>query len=162
MHLWWIPNWWRKRTGLQKGAAWWDLYLSTFVALAGPLINVLIAGLDRRYGWSGEVVFLQQIAAPFIFLAAGLLGTWAMAANRFFCNSEIAKWTRAQCGYGCSIQSNSPPRLPGRNNQHLGNAGVTGILNYSNSCFACCIGLNYPYRPWRFFFAKWVSRLPRL
>ncbi len=73
-----------ERAGLQKGTARWDLFLSTFVALAGPLLTVLIAGLDQRYGWSNEVAFWQQITALLIFLTAGFLGAWAMAANRFF------------------------------------------------------------------------------
>jgi len=78
------PELMTERASLQEGTARWDLYLSTFVALAGPLITVIIAGLDQRYGWSGEVTFWQQLTALLFFLAAGLLGAWAMAANRFF------------------------------------------------------------------------------
>ena len=78
------PELMTERASLQEGTARWDLYLSTFVALAGPLITVIIAGLDQRYGWSGEVALWQQLTALLFFLAAGLLGAWAMAVNRFF------------------------------------------------------------------------------
>ncbi len=78
------PELMAERAELQEGTARWDLYLSTFVALAGPLLTVLIAGLDRRYGWSGALAMWQQVAALAIFLAAGFLGTWAMAVNRYF------------------------------------------------------------------------------
>lgn len=78
------PELMTERASLQEGTARWDLYLSTFVAMAGPFVTVLIAGFDQRYGWSGEVAFWHQIVALFIFLAAGFLGTWAIAANPFF------------------------------------------------------------------------------
>ena len=78
------PGLMAERSGLQQGTARWDLYLSTFVALAGPFLILLIAGLDQRYNWSGAVSIWQQAAAFLLLLAAGLLGAWAMAANRYF------------------------------------------------------------------------------
>lgn len=50
-----------ERAGLQEGTAKWDLYLSAYVALAGPLLTVLTAGLDQRYGWSGAVAAWLQV-----------------------------------------------------------------------------------------------------
>lgn len=73
-----------ERAGLKEGTAGWDLYLSVFVAMAGPLLTILVAGLDQRYGWSGAVNLWQQTAAFILFLGSGFLGAWAMAANRFF------------------------------------------------------------------------------
>ncbi len=49
------PELMAERDGLQEGTAKWDLYLSAFVALAGPLLTVLTVGLDQRYGWTGAV-----------------------------------------------------------------------------------------------------------
>ena len=78
------PELMAERAGLQEGTARWDIYLSTFVAMVGPMLTVLVAGLDQRYGWSGEVAILLQGAALALFLASGFLGAWAMSANRYF------------------------------------------------------------------------------
>lgn len=78
------PELMAERAGLQEGTATWDLYLSTFVALAGPLLTALTAGLDQRYGWSGAVAVWLQMLALGLLLGAGCLGAWAMAANRYF------------------------------------------------------------------------------
>ena len=78
------PELMAERAGLQEGTVRWDIYLSTFVAMVGPVLTVLVAGLDQRYGWSGAVAIWQQGAALLLFLAAGILGAWAMAANRYF------------------------------------------------------------------------------
>jgi len=78
------PELMAERSGLQEGTARWDLYLSVSVAMVGPLLTVLVAGLDQRFSWSGTVTMWLQATALLLFLAAGLLGAWAMAANRYF------------------------------------------------------------------------------
>lgn len=60
------------------------MLLAVFVAIIGPLCLLAIAALDKRYGWSPGVNLWLQIAAACLFLLGGLLGTWAMAANRYF------------------------------------------------------------------------------
>jgi len=78
------PELMAERASLQEGTAKWDLYLSTFVALAGPLLTVLTAGLDQRYGWSEAVAVWLQMVALALLLGAGCLGAWAMTANLYF------------------------------------------------------------------------------
>jgi protein-S-isoprenylcysteine O-methyltransferase Ste14 len=97
------PELMAERAGLQEGTATWDLYLSTFVALAGPLLTALIAGLDHRYGWSGAVAAWLQVVALGLFLSAGFLGAWAMAANRYF-----SATVRLQSERGHSVAKNGP------------------------------------------------------
>ncbi len=97
------PGLMAERAGLQEGTARWDLYLSTFVAMAGPLLTVLVAGLDQRYGWSGVVVLWQQSVAFLLFLSAGFLGAWAMAANRYF-----SATVRLQSDRGHSVATGGP------------------------------------------------------
>ncbi len=97
------PELMAERAGLQEGTARWDLYLSVFVAMAGPLLTVLIAGLDQRYGWSGAVAMWQQAAALLLFLAAGYIGAWAMAANRYF-----SATVRLQSDRGHSVAKGGP------------------------------------------------------
>lgn len=97
------PELMAERAGLQEGTAKWDLYLSIFVALAGPLLTVLIAGLDQRYGWSGAVAVWLQMVALALFLGAGCLGSWAMAANRYF-----SATVRLQSERGHSVAKSGP------------------------------------------------------
>ncbi len=97
------PELMAERAGLQEGTARWDLYLSVFVALAGPLLTVLVAGLDQRYGWSGAVAMWQQAVALLLFLAAGFIGAWAMAANRYF-----SATVRLQSDRGHSVAKGGP------------------------------------------------------
>jgi protein-S-isoprenylcysteine O-methyltransferase Ste14 len=97
------PELMAERAGLQEGTARWDLYLSVFVAMAGPLLTVLVAGLDQRYGWSGAVALWQQAVALLLFLAAGLIGAWAMAANRYF-----SATVRLQSDRGHSVAKGGP------------------------------------------------------
>jgi protein-S-isoprenylcysteine O-methyltransferase Ste14 len=97
------PELMAERAGLQEGTAKWDLYLSTFVALFGPMLTILIAGIDQRFGWSGAVAMWQQIAALVFFLAAGFLGAWAMAANRYF-----SATVRLQSDRGHSVVKGGP------------------------------------------------------
>jgi protein-S-isoprenylcysteine O-methyltransferase Ste14 len=97
------PELMAERAGLQEGTARWDLYLSVFVAMVGPLLTVLIAGLDQRYGWSGAVAMWQQAVALLLFLAAGFIGAWAMAANRYF-----SATVRLQSDRGHSVAKGGP------------------------------------------------------
>lgn len=78
------PDLMAERSQLQEGTKKWDIILSTFVSSWGPLLIWLTAGLDFRFGWSPAIRLELQITALVIMLLAGLLGTWAMAANSFF------------------------------------------------------------------------------
>ncbi len=97
------PELMAERAGLQEGTARWDLYLSVFVAMAGPLLTIIIAGLDQRYGWSGAVAMWQQAVALLLFLAAGFIGAWSMAANRYF-----SATVRLQSDRGHSVAKGGP------------------------------------------------------
>jgi protein-S-isoprenylcysteine O-methyltransferase Ste14 len=62
----------------------WDYLLARLVGLGGAYIP-LVAGLDARYGWSGEDF---NLAAELIALVLTLVGFafvyWALLENRFF------------------------------------------------------------------------------
>ena len=73
-----------ERSELQEGTKKWDISLATFVAIIGPLSLLIVAGLDIRFGWSQLSRSLLQILALAIFVLGAFLGTWAMAANKFF------------------------------------------------------------------------------
>ncbi len=73
-----------ERSQMQEGTEKWDTYLSVFVAIIGPLLTLIIAGLDRRLGWSGDFNAAVSSFALLVFILGGLLGTWSMAANNYF------------------------------------------------------------------------------
>lgn len=92
-----------ERSQLQSGTKQWDIYLSIFVALLGPLLVLLIAGLDKRFSWSYGISQKLQIAALVLMVLGGLLGTWSMAANRFF-----SATVRIQSDRNQRVVSNGP------------------------------------------------------
>jgi protein-S-isoprenylcysteine O-methyltransferase Ste14 len=67
-----------------KDAKPWDYLLARLVGLGGAFIP-LVAGLDARYGWSGEDF---KLAAELVALVLTLVGfafaSWALMENRFF------------------------------------------------------------------------------
>ncbi|MEW6716143.1 MAG: isoprenylcysteine carboxylmethyltransferase family protein [Chloroflexota bacterium] len=62
----------------------WDKTLGPVVAIYGPPAMVIVAGLDRRFGWSGEIPLGLQVGAFTVGLLGYVLGVWAMLENRFF------------------------------------------------------------------------------
>jgi protein-S-isoprenylcysteine O-methyltransferase Ste14 len=61
----------------------WDKTLAPLVGLGGALIP-LIAGLDARFGWSGEFNYELKAAALLAILAGYILGAYALIENRYF------------------------------------------------------------------------------
>ncbi len=62
----------------------WDRKLVPIAAIYGPLVAIILAGLDYRFGWTNAIPLWVQVAA----LGVGALGyafsVWAMLENRFF------------------------------------------------------------------------------
>jgi protein-S-isoprenylcysteine O-methyltransferase Ste14 len=73
-----------ERAQPKQGTKKWDIYLATFVAIVGPLLTLLLAGLDIRFGWSHGMALALQIVGIVSVILGGLLVNWAMAANQFF------------------------------------------------------------------------------
>lgn len=67
-----------------KGPRDRDRVLASIMALYGPVATLIVAGLDRRWGWSPSGPPALQIAAVLVAVVGVLLTVWAMAANRFF------------------------------------------------------------------------------
>lgn len=78
------PSLLAERSELQAGTKKWDVILSVFVAILGPLLTLAVAGLDRRWGLFPFSWLPVQIPALFLFLLGALLGAWAMGVNKFF------------------------------------------------------------------------------
>src|SRR5690554_5854323 len=78
------PSLLAERSRLQEGTKRWDILLSSFTALWGPLIVLVIASLDKRLGWSAPLPTWVTVSALVLLLIGAGLGTWAMHTNRFF------------------------------------------------------------------------------
>jgi protein-S-isoprenylcysteine O-methyltransferase Ste14 len=78
------PNLMAERSQLQEGTKKWDVVIASFVAIWGPLVIWLIAGLDIRFEWSQGMALVFQIVALVFVVLGGLLGTWSMASNQYF------------------------------------------------------------------------------
>ncbi len=62
----------------------WDRWLMPYVAVFGPLLVFVTAGLNERWGWLPALpLWLELLGIP-ILLAGVVLATWAMMVNRFF------------------------------------------------------------------------------
>jgi len=74
----------------------WDKWLMPLIAVYMPLLTLVVAGLDKRFGWTpGLPDWIQIIALGILFLS-GMLGNWAMRTNRFFSSQVRIQTDRGQ------------------------------------------------------------------
>lgn len=66
------------------GVKEWDKKLVPLVGLFGPLLTLLVSGLDVRFGWSPALSGWIAPAALVALVLGLLLGTWAFLENKFF------------------------------------------------------------------------------
>jgi protein-S-isoprenylcysteine O-methyltransferase Ste14 len=98
----------------------WDKWLMPYVAVFGPLLVFITAGLDERFGWQPDLPLWLQLCGIPLFLIAGVISTWAMIVNRYFSGT-----VRIQTERGHHVIKSGPygwVRHPG----YLG--GVLGYL----------------------------------
>ncbi len=93
----------RARFTDSEGIKDWDKRLVVWIAIAGPLTFMIVAGLDRRFGWTAEVALPAQLCALLVFLFGFALTIWAMAENAFF--SSVV---RIQADRGQSVVMSGP------------------------------------------------------
>ena len=82
--------------GTARGWQDWDKLVSGLFALFQYLILPLVAGLDARFHWSGEIgVIWHGLGAAFY--AIGMAGTsWAMVSNAYFSTAVRIQSDRGQ------------------------------------------------------------------
>jgi protein-S-isoprenylcysteine O-methyltransferase Ste14 len=98
------PNLMAERLSPPKGAKTWDRAILSILRLA-QLMRYILAGLDQRYGWTGDFPLAAQIAASTVCVLSIALFTWAMASNTFF--SQIV---RIQSDHGHAVANGGPYR----------------------------------------------------
>jgi protein-S-isoprenylcysteine O-methyltransferase Ste14 len=93
-----------ERLGPRKGAKPWDTAIMSVLGLL-MLARLIVAGLDQRLGWVGDVpALLQGLAFAGVALGYALV-VWATRTNAFF--SQIA---RIQTERGQSVVTHGPYR----------------------------------------------------
>jgi len=86
------------------GARTWDRAILSILRLA-QLARYILAGLDQRYGWTGDFPLAAQISALIICVLGTALFIWALASNKFF--SQIV---RIQSERGHAVATDGPYR----------------------------------------------------
>ena len=73
----------RARSMEMKDAKPWDKFLAPVMAL-GSVIILIVAGLDKLFGWTSPFSLPVKLAALILILFGFVLGSWALMENRFF------------------------------------------------------------------------------
>ena len=81
------------------------------------LLHLVVAGLDLRFGWTGEMPPLLHLAGLMTMASAIMLAAWAVRTNRFF--SSVV---RIQHDRGHHVVTGGPYRLV----RHPGYLGMLG------------------------------------
>ena len=103
-----------ERLSPPKGAKTWDKAITSILRIM-ELARYILAGLDQRYGWTGDFPLAAQIAALTVCVLGYALFVWAMASNTFF--SQIV---RIQSDRGHVVATVGPYRYI----RHPGYAGM--------------------------------------
>jgi protein-S-isoprenylcysteine O-methyltransferase Ste14 len=98
----------------KEDAKKWDQILVRIVALYGPLISWIVAGLDHRWHWSPEIPPVVRWIAWLVVILGTVFANWALVSNRFF-----AAVVRIQKDRGHQVISDGPYRFV----RHPGYAG---------------------------------------
>lgn len=107
----------RAEAGKKEDVKDWDKILVPLIAIYGPLVSWIIAGLDERFDWTPDLPdYIQIIALCMMFLGL-MVSTWAMVVNQFF-SSHV----RIQADRGQTVVNAGPYHVM----RHPGYAG--GIL----------------------------------
>jgi protein-S-isoprenylcysteine O-methyltransferase Ste14 len=78
------PDLIEERTHPPADAKQWDKPFVAIVGVIGPVVLLLLAGLDRRFHWSPPASAWSEVVG-LIFVAAGpALSNYAVASNRYF------------------------------------------------------------------------------
>jgi protein-S-isoprenylcysteine O-methyltransferase Ste14 len=98
------PDLLAERLGPRKGAKPWDTAIMSLLGVI-QLVRYIVAGLDRRYGWTGGFPLSAQIAALIICVLGYTLFVWATVSNAYF--SQIV---RVQSERGHTAATGGPYR----------------------------------------------------
>ena len=96
----------------------WDKILAPLLGI-GSILSLVVAGLDKYYGWSSVSSLTTNLIALFSILLGYGFSSWALIENRFFSGT-----VRIQTERGHHVISTGPYRIM----RHPGYAG--GLFGY--------------------------------
>jgi protein-S-isoprenylcysteine O-methyltransferase Ste14 len=128
-----------------EGIKAWDKKLVPWVAQVGPLIMLVIAGLDKRFRWPPSIPPWISLVALLVALLGYFFSIWALVENRYF--SSIV---RIQTERGHTVCDTGPYKLI----RHPGYAG--GLIWYLMT--PLILGSLWAYIPTAFVVALTVLR----
>jgi protein-S-isoprenylcysteine O-methyltransferase Ste14 len=84
----------------------WDRPLVAIIAGIGPVVFIVLAGLDHRFGWTPPMSAWITVAGLLLVAAGGALTAWAVGANPFF-----SALVRIQRDRGHAVVERGPYRV---------------------------------------------------
>ncbi len=84
-----------ERAGERENTKSWDKVLLSLYLLIGFLGTHIVAGLDRRFGWS-RMDMIYMIPGAVLYIAAAFIQTISMLANKYFETTVRIQRDRAQ------------------------------------------------------------------
>lgn len=94
-----------ERAQVKEGTKEWDRLLASLGA-GSCLFTLVVAGLDRRFGWLPELPFAIELLALVCFVLGNSLWSWSMASNKFFSGT-----VRIQKERGHTVVTSGPYRF---------------------------------------------------
>ena len=117
----------RERMEASHKAKSWDKVIVPVLAMVLPLLAIILAGFDHRYGWTLDFGTVTILTALAVMLIGNALTIWAMRVNRFF-SSHV----RIQSDRGHYVVTNGPyqwVRHPGYTGSIIFNLAAPVLLN---------------------------------
>lgn len=113
------PDLLEERMNAGKEAKAWDKVIVPVLAGILPILSLVLAGLDKRLGWTKSITSWESAAALPAMAAGIALTLWAMRTNRFF-SSHV----RIQQNRGHTVIRSGPYA-------HIRHPGYTGSILYT-------------------------------
>jgi protein-S-isoprenylcysteine O-methyltransferase Ste14 len=126
-----VPDLLEERSRLRPGTKGWDRVLAPFVAVMGPVITMMVAGLEHRRGSDVSIGAGVNGAGFAVYVLGACIVLWAMLSNRFF-----AATVRIQDERGHRAVSDGPyqfVRHPGYVGMILSTIGTPAALGSVNA-----------------------------
>jgi protein-S-isoprenylcysteine O-methyltransferase Ste14 len=95
-----------ERAQVGEGTKDWDRVLTLFYGLLASVILQLVAGLDKRFGWSPSLPVGAHLTGLILSLLGYALASWAMIENAYFAGT-----VRIQLEQGHTVCTSGPYRV---------------------------------------------------
>jgi protein-S-isoprenylcysteine O-methyltransferase Ste14 len=92
----------------------WDRILATLWGVMSGIVALMVAGLDKRFGWSPQTPLTVQLIAMLFYMFGSAFAAWALVSNAYFSGT-----VRIQIERGHAVATSGPYRIV----RHPGYAG---------------------------------------